>query len=207
MLRSNELEMFRVSWQGWLREFAAMKHRVTWWVTLLVWGFAVQGLAQGTNPVAYTLLEGSYLIDDCLICGRPTIQQPLRGTFELQLVQDAGTYRKYAVQKIDFTASPGWPGERHITGDGTYARFEEFALLQDMTLAVQIKDEYTNKPAFFTNDSRIVQKPFPLIQINLTQTNGTWLQTFSLQLFAAPVREIWFSTSRGFTSTNRFAPT
>src|SRR5437667_2319341 len=160
-----------------------------------------------TNRVTYTLLEGSYFIDECLICGRPTIEEPLRGTFDLVLLQDTAPYSKYAVQNIDFVAGQGSTIERHITGDGTYVRFEEFAILQDMDLAVQIKDSYTNRPAFFTNDSRNVDQPFPLIQVDLKQTNGTLLQTFSMHLLAAPVREIWFSTSRGFASTNRFAPT
>jgi hypothetical protein len=158
------------------------------------------------SRVRYTLLEGSYLIDDCLICGRPTIQQPLRGTFDLVLLQNTAPYRKFGVQNIDFhTTPPSWL-ERHVTGDGTYVRFEEFALLQDMTLATQIKDSTTNRPAFFTNETRLVERPFPLIQVDLKQTNGTLLQTFSLRLFAAPVREIWFSTSSGFLSTNRPAP-
>src|SRR5437016_1086619 len=163
--------------------------------------------AQVTNGVRYTLLQGSYFIDECLICGRPTIEEPLRGTFDLVLLEDTAPYSKYAVQNIDFVAGQGSTLERHITGDGTYVRFEEFAILQDMDLAVQIKDSYTNQPAFFTNDSRNVDQPFPLIQVDLKQTNGTWLQTFSMHLLAAPVREIWFSTSRPFTSTNRFAPT
>src|SRR2546428_12121857 len=163
--------------------------------------------AQVTNGVRYTLLQGSYFIDECLICGRPTIEQPLRGTFDLVLLQGAAPYYNYAVQNIDFVAGQGSTIERHITGDGTYVRFEEFAILQDMDLAVQIKDSYTNRPAFFTNDSRNVDQPFPLIQVDLKQTNGTWLQTFSMHLLAATVRGIWFSTSRAFTSTNRFAPT
>jgi hypothetical protein len=76
-----------------------------------------------------------------------------------------------------------------------------------MDLALQVKDAFTNRPACFTNDTRAVAKPWPLIQINLTQTNGTWVQTFSLNLFAAPLREVWFSTSKAMTSTNRFSPT
>lgn len=156
--------------------------------------------------VSYTLLDGSYLVDDCLICGRPTIEQPLRGTFDLVLEQDSGTFTRYAVRNIDFTASPAWTGEVHVTGNGTYERFEEFALLQSMELATEIKDSYTNKPAFFTNDSRSVEVPFPLIRIHLTQSNGTLLQTYSLELFAAPVREIWFSVAKPIVSTNRPAP-
>jgi hypothetical protein len=61
--------------------------------------------------------------------------------------------------------------ERHITGSGTCVRFEEFALLQDMTLAVQIKDAYTNRTAYFTNESRSASKPFPLIDVTLAETN------------------------------------
>jgi len=94
----------------------------------------------------------------------------------------------------------------HLTGGGTYVRFEEFARLQDMDLALQVKDAFTNQPAFFTNDTALVEKPFPLIQVSLTQTNGTMLQTFSLNLFAAPLREVWFSTSKALTSTNRASP-
>jgi hypothetical protein len=86
-------------------------------------------------------------------------------------------------------------------------RFEEFALLQDMNLALQVKDAFTNRPALFTNDTRVVEKPWPLIQVNLTQTNGTLVQTFALNLVAAPLREVWFSTSKALTSTNRSSPT
>lgn len=189
-----------------------MKHCPTWFWSSLAWACTAvaQAPPQPAPPlpvVTYTLLDGSYFVDDCLICGRPTILQPLRGTFDLALVQNTPPYLKYAVRNVDFTTSPGWAGEARLTGGGTYVRFEEFALVQDMDLALQIKDDFTNLPAFFTNDTVVVAKPFPLIQINLTQTNGTLLQTFSLNLFAAPLREVWFSTSKALTSTNRPSPT
>jgi hypothetical protein len=107
------------------------------------------------------------------------------------------------MENINFTAGAGTSFERHITGRGTYTRFEEFAVLQDMDLAVQITDRYTNKLAFFTNETRTVQKPFPLIQAGLQQTNGTMLQMFSMDILAAPTREIWFSTKTSFSSTNQ----
>jgi hypothetical protein len=156
-----------------------------------------------SNIVTYTLVDGSYFIDDCLVCGRPTIEQPLRGTFDLVLLQDTPPYTRYAIQNIHFIAGPrGSSLERSLTGSGVYIRFEEFGLLQDMNLALQVKDSYTNRPAYFTNETRATQQPFPLIQATLQQTNGTLLQTFTLQIFAAPVREIWFSTSKSFISTN-----
>lgn len=189
-----------------------MKYFSTCLWSLLAWAFTA--VAQEPPPpvdrrpvVTYTLLDGSYFVDDCLICGRPTIMQPLRGTFDLVLIQDTPPYLKYALRNMDFTTSPGWAVEVRLTGDGTYVRFEEFARLQDMDLALQVKDAFTNRPAFFTNDIRVVEKPWPLLQVNLTQTNGTLVQTFSLNLFAAPLREVWFSTSKALTSTNRFSPT
>lgn len=164
-------------------------------------------LAQGTNRVAYTVLDGSILVDDCPICGRPTIEEPLRGTFDLVSRQITPPYSRYDVTNIDFVAGAGTGLERHITGSGAYVRFEEFAILQDMTLAVQIKDAYTNRTAYFTNESRSVSKSFPLIDISLDQTNPIPSQRFAIRLFAAPVREIWFSTTRSLNSTNRPPPT
>ncbi len=193
-------------------DFPAMRYFSAFFWSLQALAFTA--VAQEPPPpsdhrsiVTYTLLDESYFVDDCLICGRPPIMQPLRGTFDLVLIQDPPPYLKYAVRNMDFTTSPGWSGEVRLTGGGPYVRFEEFARLQDMDLALQVKDAFTNRPAFFTNDTRVVEKPWPLIQINLTQTNGTLVQTFSLNLFAAPLREVWFSTSKAMTSTNRFSPT
>jgi hypothetical protein len=186
-----------------------MKYHAAWFWSL----FACVSLAVAQEPppyaraITYTLLDGSHFLDECLICDRPTILQPMSGTFDLVLIQNTSPYIKYAVRNVEFTASPAGAGETRITGGGTYVRFEELALLQDMDLAVQVKDAFTNQPAFFTNDTRAVDKPFPLIKINLRQTNGTLVQTFSLDLFAAPVREIWFSTTKALTSTNRPGPT
>ncbi len=185
-----------------------MKRGCIWFACWLAWIAApTPSMAQVTRGVGYTLLEGSDFVDDCLICGRPTILLPMRGSFELVLQQDVAPYAQYAVRCLDFTAGGGAFPTYHITGDGTYTRFEEFAILQDMTLSTLIQDAFTNQIAYFTNNTRVVQQPFPLIEADLTQTNGTPLQTFSMHLFAAPVREIWFSTAKGFTSTNRYAPT
>lgn len=160
-----------------------------------------------TTSVRYTLLDGSYVVDDCLICGRPTIEQPLSGTFDLVPILDAGTVRQYAVRNLDFNAGPGPNGRVRITGGGTYQVFAEFAVLQDMQLTTKIEDDFTNQLAYFTNNTRTVQRPFPLIQIGLTQTNGRLIQTFSLQINAAPLRELWFSIRKPLTGTNALGQT
>ena len=176
------------------------------WVVLLLLS-AGRMSAQVTNYVRYTLLNGSYLVDDCLICGRPTIEEPLHGTFNLVLLQNTPPYTRYAIRDINFTSSAGTDLDKQVTGDGTYQRLEEFAVSQDMTLAVQIKSLSTNEPAFFTNATPMVDRPFPLIHAVVTQTNGNYLHTITIELFAAPLQEIWFSTSKSLTATNLPAPT
>jgi len=89
----------------------------------------MHAVAQITNRVTYSLLEGSYFIDDCPICDRLTIEEPLRGTFDLVLLQNTPPYSKYSVQNIQLTAGPGFSGQSYIAGEGIYERFEEFIVV------------------------------------------------------------------------------
>src|SRR5688572_6358573 len=52
----------------------------------------------------YQLLPDSHLIDDCPPCGRPTVLEPLRGTFDLRLVEGNPLFSRYALENIAFTA-------------------------------------------------------------------------------------------------------
>ena len=45
-----------------------------------------------------------------------------------------------------------------------------------------------------------------MIGIKLRQTNGTMLQEYTIELAAAPFREVWFSTAHGLTSGTRPPP-
>src|SRR5215475_12924454 len=65
------------------------------------------GLAQtpGTNqPWTYLLLHESFLLDDCPACGRPSIQEPMRGSFSLRLIDANPISARYAVEDILFKA-------------------------------------------------------------------------------------------------------
>jgi len=152
--------------------------------------------AQSFTNALYTLLEGSTITDDCLICGRPTILQPLRGTFELVLLEENLLFTRYRMTNIAWHAGGDAPFAYEVTGTGEYQFGGEVALVQHMTLDVQINGQKRN----FTNDSPIIGRRFPLIDVSLTQTQNNLVQFYSLRLVAAPVREIWFSTTGGFTS-------
>jgi hypothetical protein len=148
------------------------------------------------QPWACLLLHDSYLLDDCPVCDRISVQEPMRGTFDLRLVEVGPFSSVYAVENIRFTA-----GSRpyKVTGSGTFEIGGDFAITQDMSLQLEIDDGLTNKLCYFTNSTIIPDRQWPMMDVTVAQTNGTPAQTFTLRLAAAPVREIWFSTATGFT--------
>src|SRR6266705_6103518 len=88
----------------------------------------------------YQLLEGSTLLDDCLICARPTILQPMRGSFRLVLIEDIPPLARYELREISFQAGSSTNAHYTVLGGGTYQISGEVAVLQDMTLQVGLTD-------------------------------------------------------------------
>ncbi|MBI5386824.1 MAG: hypothetical protein HZA90_19300 [Verrucomicrobia bacterium] len=148
--------------------------------------------------VNYTLLPGSQLADDCPICGRPTFLEPMRGAFQLRLLHENPLFSTYSIERITFTA--GTPAGRSykITGDGTYTIGGEVALRQETVLNLWIDDGVANRLCHFTNADYSPQRQWPMLKVTLDQTNGTWIQTYHLEIAAAPFRDLWFSTQNGF---------
>ena len=176
---------------------------------MLVWTFVLfankcqAGVAQQittTQPWRYLLLDESDLLDDCPLCDRATIQEAMRGTFNLRLLQNGPLFTLYALQDIDFKAGPG--RNYSVTGSGTWKIGGEVAVFQEMFLQVLIDNGSTKKLCYFTNSSQTVTRPWPMMDITLLQTNGTVSQLYTLRLAAAPVREIWFSTASFFTASS-----
>ena len=167
----------------------------------LLLGGAGLVLAQTITPVlptAYQLVADASLLDDCPICGRPSILVPMRGSFTLRLLDQSLPATHYAMENIHFTA-----GDRpyQVTGDGVLTLGGDFTVTLQLSLAVQINDGYTNRTCYFTNNSTTLNRRWPMLDVTLTQTNGTFIQVFTLRLAAAPLREIWFSTASYFTAS------
>lgn len=148
--------------------------------------------------VRYKLMEGSYLIDDCTICGRPTIPVPIRGSFWLKRTWENPLFSYFAVRGLRFeSSSPYFQYAGRF--NGTYQIGGEVALVQQMTLKGRI-GEFTGLG--FDSGQVALQAPFPWIEIELAQVPpADPVHTFSLHLVAAPWPEIWFSTETGFTSS------
>ncbi len=157
-----------------------------------------QPLPETTQPWTYTLLEGSQLTDDCPICDRLPTVVPMRGKFDLQLIEEHPLYTRYAVQNISFTAGAPFGHFYKMSGQGTLQVGGEVALVQAMSLEVEIDNGATKTLSYMTNVTGLVERLWPMIKIQLLQTNGTQTQVYELELAAAPLREIWFSTKHGF---------
>lgn len=145
----------------------------------------------------YELIEGSRIIDDCSICGRPPIVQSLRGSLELRLLETDPLFSRYTVEKLELTAA-GYK----VTGAGRFEIGGEVALVQRMWLTGQVSVAGIDSFAGFTNENLISERWWPMLKISLLQTNGNDFQRFTLDIVAAPFREVWFSTASGFHSAN-----
>lgn len=152
-----------------------------------------------TNPpvLAYRLLEGSTLTDDCQICGRPSLIYPLRGTFTLVETNVNPIAVQYELRDIDFYTGSRSNAEHTIRGSGAYQVGGHLVVQQDMVLDVEVN----NTAHVFTNETRSVTRQFPLIEISLIQTQQNLFQFYSMHLIAAPLREVWFSMTNRDTRT------
>src|SRR5262245_37407086 len=74
--------------------------------------------ARAADPepaMRYQLLEGSFLMDECLICGRPSFNIPMRGSFFLRRIVVGPLATEYAIENADFQAA-----DYTFKGSGTY---------------------------------------------------------------------------------------
>lgn len=151
-------------------------------------------------------------MDDCPICDRIPIILPMRGAFDLRLLSDNSVTARYALENLSFTAGTPEGTYYSVTGQGEFEIGGEVALRQSLFLEAQLVDGSGTKPAWFTNTSPNVTRLWPGMQVQVLQTNGTDIQTVTLELAAAPLRDIWFSTVHTMTSGStpepfrRFSP-
>src|SRR6266576_6679554 len=92
------------------------------------------------QPWAYLLLHDSYLLDDCLFCDRISIPVPMRGTFNLRLIEETPISSRYALEDINFTA-----GDRPylVKGRGSFEISGELAVTVRMSLELRIDDGFS----------------------------------------------------------------
>src|ERR1043166_537806 len=178
-------------------------------LVIAVFSLVIPALAQlqSTNgPVRYRLVMDSTITEDCPACGRPTIVHPLRGTFDLQFDHYDPQFAHYRVTDLNFFADSKTSPSYMVTGAGTYRVGGPVALQQFITLTTEVCNSVPScRDVTFTNTDS-VRLAFPLIEISITQTQFSLFSVYTMHLVAAPVREIWFVITNGFTPTNGSLP-
>lgn len=149
--------------------------------------------------VRHRLIEGSEFIDDCPPCGRPTIPLRLRGTFDLELLEEDPLQARYALHDIDWVATDWVGSPLRLRGKGELIIGGEVALLQTVRLSLVVELGQTNIQRHFTNNSPGVSRSLPNVAADLTAEEKTFTQVFHVQIRSAPARDLWFVTSHGFT--------
>lgn len=166
--------------------------------------------AQDLSPGAvwrYSLTQGSQFIDDCPNCDRIPIVTPVRGTFDLRFLTADPLNTYYAIENLWFT-NAGPIGPRYqVAGHGVFTIGGEIALRQSLYLEVSVYNEVTNQLIYFSTNWTSITRRWPMLQVGADQTNGTAAQQYHLDLSAAPLREIWFSSVVDFKSTIWQPPT
>lgn len=151
----------------------------------------------------YTLLGDSLITEDCKACGRPTIPQPMRGEFTLQVTNQNPISTQVIIRDIHFYSGDPSDPLYLVKGSGYGEIFGEVAMLQRITLNLTILRKYsTNRELVFTNTTMAVVINPPMVNCELAQTEEDMFQFYTLKIVAAPMHEILFSTESGFTSGN-----
>lgn len=143
-----------------------------------------------STDVAYALLSGSELSDECPVCGAVTAPVPIYGTFRLHLVEATPLYGTYDLMEISFQTATNSTRQYTVNGAGTYQYGGADGMIQNAFLNLMINDGSKNTRCYCTNLVQGKGIKWPAIQINAIQTNGTAAQEFHLKIIAMPVPQI-----------------
>src|SRR5207247_2033095 len=98
----------------------------------------------------------------------------------LTLLGTNPSFARYALSDISFVATNGFQAYA-VTGSGVYQIGGEVALVQNLNLTVEIKDSFTNRLCYLTNEMAGVKRRWPMIQCDVIQTNGSVIQFFRIK--------------------------
>ena len=169
---------------------------------LALWCLLTQLLPAQTSdaPWRYSLVHGATLTDDCPVCDRPALVLPLRGSFDLRLLDTNPLFTTYALEDIRFSAGHEGGPRYTVSGTGEYRVGGEVALTRQLTLKLVVDDGSGPQHAALAGDHAPLERLPPMIHASAKQTDGTDFRQLDIVLAAAPFRDLWFSTVHGMTS-------
>jgi hypothetical protein len=153
----------------------------------------------------YRLLDGSTLLDECPICDHLSRPVPLRGDFDLVLVGIDPLNSHYHLFNVLFLVANYDAVTYMVGGEGDYTVGGEVAVRQTLTLDVDVLGQSGQKKTTgFTNVVGPAGRLWPMLAVDVDETQGTATQFYHLQLRAAPLTELWFTTMQGFTPNSQW---
>jgi hypothetical protein len=160
----------------------------TWTLTMPAFVLALAlSPPSDAGTIRYELREGSILIDDCIVCLRPSYEMALRGSFLLSpsLRGNAAEGNLFDLTELFFfTLDGGYAG----TGDGLLSASDDFSS-QGLRLEVEINGVSGIELENTVSDP--VTAPWPTIDIWVREkAPRDPLHLYSLRLVAAPVAEL-----------------
>lgn len=147
----------------------------------------------------YRLIDGSTFLDDCAVCDRIPIYWPMRGGFDLVLIDENPLFSRYHLFNVRLQAGSPGAAQYELEGEGDYRQGGEVALMQDMLLKLRVQSVQQTRSVTFTNRSGPLRRRWPMLSAGLDETDGTEFSTHRIEVRAAPFHEIWFSTTHGLT--------
>ena len=176
------------------------------WVAVVLWTLVTcLQLAPGKvfaggddRSIRHRLLEGSVLVDACPPCGRPIIPLRLRGTLDVTATVLESGVQQLGLRNIAWHASAADGATIGISGTGHLTM--QPGGIQDVVLDLVLAMGGTNLSRRFTNRAAAVSRPLPNLAADLESQERTPVQVFGLSLRSAPLRDLWFVTSHGFTT-------
>ena len=147
----------------------------------------------------YRLLGNATFTDDCPVCDFVTRPAPMKGSFDLVLVDQNPVRSRYHLFNLACQSALRTGESIQFVGEGSYEFGGEVAVQQTVVLGLECVTASTRQFKMFTNTTSSLGALWPLIGSDLVETNGTPSSTYELHLSAAPLNEIWFSTTQSMT--------
>jgi hypothetical protein len=151
----------------------------------------------------HRLLEGSTLLDECPVCDHLSRPVPVRGDFDLVLVSVDALNSHYHLFNVQFQTTNSDATGYTASGEGDYTVGGEVAVRQTLTMNLDVYHSGQTKTTGFTNVVGPPGRLWPMLAVDVDETQGTATQFYHLQLRTAPLTELWFTTTQGFTPNSQ----
>jgi hypothetical protein len=161
--------------------------------------FALTASAKPMEPGItwhYQLIADSGVMNECLPCAGPSFWVPLEGSFDLVGTSDPKVFK---IENLEFVSSPSADPEYRLRGGGALSLTNG---QPEITVSTDLFRFNTIKLVRFTNSAPEGTRIFPMLSLRADEDSQSTSFRYRMRIYAAPIREIWFSPGSSFTRGN-----